>query len=527
VRLNRRSTHPGYGDGEGKVLAIISSPTAGSRDAALDTHAPLRIVRTGMALLSAQSVTWVASVASVLVVPRLLGADGYGLFASATTITGLGALFAALGSGRIIVRDIAREPAEAASIAYHAVVARLALWLVLAAVAAPVALFFIDRPMARLLLVLLGVAALLSSLGEVALGALQAHHTLGRAALVRSAVGIGAQLATISLVAAGAGVVGMSAVAVAASFVVAAATGRIFWSRYGGPVRWQARRCVELWRAGLPLLAVELGVMVYTSAGTLVLAASFGAVAVGPYALAWRLISIPTFVLSVVANATFPALAAAHHDPARFRILLANALRVLIAATVPMAVGLVVLAPQVVHLIGGDEFRDAAPVVRIFACALPLLTMNTVLALGVLAIDRQHSWALVMGAFGAANAALTLAAVHLSHAAWGSGAIGAALVPCTLELAMNAVAMWLLGRHCDRGATFGTMARALIASAPMALVVWLVAGQAGAIAAVPVGAAVYAAGAAWLRLLSRADLATIRAALRRGGPTPAELPAAP
>lgn len=507
-------------------MAIATAPASPPRDSSGDTHAPERIVRTGMALLSARSVTWAASAASVLVVPRFLGAEGYGMFASASTVTGLAALFAAFGSSRVIVREMARQPRDTATIAYHAVMSRLVLWCIVPLVGVPAMLFFVERPMARLLIALLAVAAVLSSLGEVALGGLQAHQTLGRAAIVRTIVGIATQGAAIALVVTGFGVLGISAVAVVGSLAVAGATGWIFWRSYGAPVQWEPRRSIALLRAGVPLLGVELGVTVYTSVGTLVLAAAFGAVAVGPYALAWRLISIPTFVLGVVANAAFPALAAAYRDPERFRTLLGHSLRVLIAATVPMAVGLVVLAPRIVHLVGGEEFADATPVVRIFACALPLLTMNTVLALGVLAIDRQRIWALVMGSFAAANAVMTLGAVYAANALWAHGAIAAALVPCVLELAMNAVAMRLLGRHCDQREALRTIARALLASVPMAGVVWFVGSAAGPIVAVPVGAAVYAVGAVALRLISRSDVATLRSALQRGTPAAAlEVPA--
>lgn len=72
----------------------------------------------------------------------------------------------------------------------------------------------------------------------------------------------------------------------------------------------------------------------------------------------------------------------------------------------------------------------------------------------------------------------------------------------------------------------GASGRAPVASVPMAAVVWFVGVLAGPLVAVPVGGIVYHGGAIALRPVSCSDVATLRAALRRGAPAPApEVPA--
>jgi O-antigen/teichoic acid export membrane protein len=482
-----------------------------------DTHAPPRIIRTGMALLSAQSVSWIASLGSVLIVPRYLGADSYGLYATAMTATLLAGLGASFGASRVVLRETAREPGAAANIAAHTAAVRLLIWCAVALVGLPAAWLLIDRPHALVVVTLMGGAAALSTFGDIALAALQAQHALGRAALMRSGILVAAQTVTCILVVAGFGVGSVAALALLSAAVTTATTIWLFWRRFAAPLRWSASRALQLGAAGAPLLAVDIAVTVYTGAGTLVLAATAGTVEVGPYALAWRLVGVPTFVLGIVAGATFPSLAAAHHDPARFRPLLANALRVLIAATVPMAAGLVLLAPDVVRLVGGDEYADAVPVTRIVGSVLPVMAMNTVLGMAALAIDRQRAWAAVTASLAAANLGLTYIAVRAAAAAWGSGATGAAIVPATLELIMTTSALMLLGRYCPRAALARVVARTLVATAPMALVTLLAHRTAGIVAAVPAGAATYAVAAVALHLVSRSDASLLVAALRRRG----------
>jgi O-antigen/teichoic acid export membrane protein len=469
-----------------------------------DTHAPPRIIRTGMALLSAQSVSWIASLGSVLIVPRYLGADSYGLYATAMTATLLAGLGASFGASRVVLRETAREPGAAANIAAHTAAVRLLIWCAVALVGLPAAWLLIDRPHALVVVTLMGGAAALSTFGDIALAALQAQHALGRAALMRSGILVAAQTVTCILVVAGFGVGSVAALALLSAAVTTATTIWLFWRRFAAPLRWSASRALQLGAAGAPLLA-------------LVLAATAGTVEVGPYALAWRLVGVPTFVLGIVAGATFPSLAAAHHDPARFRPLLANALRVLIAATVPMAAGLVLLAPDVVRLVGGDEYADAVPVTRIVGSVLPVMAMNTVLGMAALAIDRQRAWAAVTASLAAANLGLTYIAVRAAAAAWGSGATGAAIVPATLELIMTTSALMLLGRYCPRAALARVVARTLVATAPMALVTLLAHRTAGIVAAVPAGAATYAVAAVALHLVSRSDASLLVAALRRRG----------
>jgi O-antigen/teichoic acid export membrane protein len=201
--------------------------------------------------------------------------------------------------------------------------------------------------------------------------------------------------------------------------------------------------------------------------------------------LFWPLSLVP----SAVAAGAMPALtreALAERGPVRRRT--ASTLALL---AVPAAVGLALVSPALVALLFGGDFAPAALPLRILAIALVPMFLNALLAWALIAAGRATLPPRLMAV--RIVSAFLLAAFLVPR----FGAVGAAVGLVAAELLLLAV-----GARAAAAAGFAVpvarpTALALVASVPMALVVW--GARSSLVGAVVLGVLTYAAtlAAAW------------------------------
>lgn len=473
-----------------------------------------RIVRTGLALLSLQSMTWASTLVSTLFVPRFLGASTLGSYTTIYTAASLISLGAAFGSSNEIVKSVARDRSAAASIVAQAIAIRLLLWavasitcLTIAAIVAGGALILATS------LILLGAGVGL--VGGALQNGLQGNQTLGRAAAIGALVGVMTQAATIAALALGAGLIGLAIIGLVSALAITGGSTWIFTRSVPRSLRWSRKRVRTLVRSSLPFLANEAALAVYGSIDFLLLAALTNSSTVGNYSLAYKLAGIPVFASTIVMSAIYPSLAeSAGRDDAWFRRVVTSGTRLVLLVTLPMAAGLMAVAPEIVHIVGGGtEFKHAVPVLFLLAMFVPAASVHTILGTSLFARDRQRIVAAIAWLSAILNPLLNLAAIPLAVHLWGNGAIGAAAVMAPTELISGFLVWRAVGDDVDRRALLSAGTRALAACVLMALVARLVVGPAGLFVAVPAGALTYALLCVQFRLISIRDVIKVGGAI--------------
>ena len=240
-----------------------------------------RIVRTASALLSGQLITQVASLLSILIVPRVLGAADFGMLATAGAVGSLAATFAVFGTRDFLVKEAARSPEDSANVVANVIVTRIVIWLAVALVLTPLAFWYIDSPTGEKLIVIAILGTSFPLIGEAALGGLQAHHALGRAVVIRSALTMVGRLAAVALLLVGVDVVGFSLTSAVFAAPTALITLYLFWRRFGGEVRLGVSNSVNVIKGGAAFFALEIARITYGAADVLMLAAMTTASTVG------------------------------------------------------------------------------------------------------------------------------------------------------------------------------------------------------------------------------------------------------
>jgi O-antigen/teichoic acid export membrane protein len=471
-----------------------------------------RIVRNAVALGLSRPFTWFSAIGLAVLLPRYLGDVNLGKINFAFAFADWCGLLVSLGISTYLTKEVARREPEAGRLILNALVLRSAVALGVGGVAAAVATLLDFDGLTRQLVYLLTGHMLLVVVSGVLVGGLQGMQRLRIVAVVDAA----SKMLLLGLVALflsrGDGPIGV-AVAYVLSDVLLIGAYLYALRRLGG-----LRGTIDLsiWRAlvlgGMPFLLWEAALLTYARVDVLLLAIFTHDAVLGWYHAAYRLISIPLFIPAVVMTAIFPALSATAKDVALFSAIARRGVRVGLLVTLPMALGLMVLADKVVEFLGyPPEFRNSVTPIVLLAPSLPLVAVNMIVGSVLVARDRQRSWALVGVGAAVINPALNLLAIPYTQAQFGNGAIGAAAVTSFTEVFLLVAGQYLLPKGIiDTGTALNAL-KCLLVGLTMAAVVWNVR-ELPVIFGVLVGAVVYVAGCFLVGAVSLDDLRRLRRA---------------
>jgi O-antigen/teichoic acid export membrane protein len=407
--------------------------------------------------------------ASVVVTTRYLGASGYGKVALAFAFIQMLGVLADVGLLTVVVREISRDPAQTDRLVGNALLLRLALSLVTLALAAIASLLLPWDHEVRVAVLIAGVPFVLGLVNSALVAVFQARLRMDRAA-VSDVIGRAASfVALVVVVASDAGfyaVVGTAAVGAAVTLAIT----WTFVRREAHPVP-RAERTV--WRSllvtALPIGAALAVSEVFFRLDTLLVSAFRSYHEVGLYSLSYRIVELIAILPAIVMTSVFPLLSRYIHESRELAIRTIDAAGDLfVAVGVPIAAGGLIVAPELVRAIGGDEFAGAADALRILLFAVALAFVSGLFGHSLIAGGRQRS-ALRLGLVALAfNFAVNLVAIP----AWGIE--GAAAVAVASEVLLVGGGYLLVRRELGLAPRFALLWRVLVAAALMGGVLALV-----------------------------------------------------
>jgi O-antigen/teichoic acid export membrane protein len=225
----------------------------------------------------------------------------------------------------------------------------------------------------------------------------------------------------------------------------------------------------ELLRESLPLAAALAMNIVYLRLLVILVSIQTDEVETGLFVTGFRifeiLLGIPTLILAVA----LPLLAVAGaEDRDRLRYALQQMTEAAVAASLLLVLVTVVLAEPAILLLGGEQYRDAVPILQVLAFALLGIFLSQVWTLGLISLRRQRDVAV---ANAIALAFVLVVGVVLIRAYSGVGGAAAAVAT---EGTLALLIYWFLAR-ADRSVLprLGFLPRPLIAAVAAALVAFL------------------------------------------------------
>ena len=464
-----------------------------------------RVARNTAAQAAGKAAVLAIGAASIAVTTRYLGAAGYGSFALALALVQMLGVLADAGLTAVVVREISRAPQRTAELVGNALTVRLALGVVVVAVAALLALALPYSPDTRRAVLIAGAPFLLGLASSSVAAVFQARLQMWRAAAADVAGRLAAFAALVAVVSADLGFLAVVAsTAVGAAVALALSLLLVRGLAAVGP-----RADRHIWRelvvAGVPI-GVTLAVNeVYFRADTFILSLFRSFDEVGLYTFAYRVYELLALFPAIVMTSIFPLLSrflGMRRDAAARTIDAAADL--FVAVGVPIAAGGLVLPPELARVVAGDDFAGAATPLRLLLCASLPAWVSGLLGYALIAAGRQASVLRLSVAALGINVALNLALVP----PYGPDAAAAVALGCEAFLVAGG---WLLvRRHLAVAPRMALLWRALPAAAVMAAAVWWQRDLSLAIL-VPGGAALYAAALAAMGGVDRRTLEALRA----------------
>ena len=324
-----------------------------------------KVIRGGLARLCAQGASFVLRVGSLMILARLLGPTDFGLVGMVTAFTGVLALFRDFGLGSAAVQHTTVTEEQNSTLFWINMLLGAVLWLIALAMAPAIAAFY-HEPQLFGITAVLAVGFLFNAAGaqHTALLMRQMRFTaLAVINVVSLAIGI-----AIAIYAAKADYGYWALVSMSISSPIIATIG--LWLTTGWVPGMPRKRAGirSMMHFGGSLTLISLLMYIAYNADKIMIGRFWGVDAIGIYGRAYQIINIPTDNLnSAVGEVAFSALSRLQHDPVRFRSYFLKGFSLVLGLTLPVTIACALFADDVVFVLLGPKWADAATIVRLLA----------------------------------------------------------------------------------------------------------------------------------------------------------------
>lgn len=379
----------------------------------------------------------VSGLAVNVMVMRGLGVEGFGVYGYVMTLVGLASFGSSMGMDRLLKREMARD----ASLAGHYVATGLAASALLSLTTGTGILLWAGAVDGRLAVVIASaLAAVALGLQSLALVPVSAFHAIRRMGL-----GVRGNLAgrVVLVVATAAflwfrfGVLAVFSAQILDAFVTLAIVWFVYLRVVGSSTLatgWAEVR--GLIRTSVPFGLNALFVSIYLSVDVLLLAHIKGDTEVGIYRGAVMLLSLFPVVADTLSTGIYPRMARHLGRAELAGQELRFATRILLAVSVPAAVGGMMTAGPLLTFLGGPAFEVSALPFVVMAPLLPLRFLNNGYGMTLSALDHQQD---------RTNGAILAAIVNIGtnlYAIPHYGALGAAGTTLLTEIVLAVFMRW-------------------------------------------------------------------------------------
>jgi len=469
-----------------------------------------RIFKNSLFLALSRGLTLLASLGIYALIGRLLGADGLGQFSFILAYAGMFIFLSSLGLHLYVVREIARRRDQVELYLGNALALILLFSPIACGVMVLVAFAFLSlEPMVQ---VGIAIAGLYLVLGTLLVLFRAAFHSFERMELDTAST-LAENVAIISLCAvvllSGGGVIGLI-VAYAVARLLALVITILLYIRSIGPLplpTLHPSRSRAILIGALPFALNILTTTVYVQIDLLLLNLWQGDAASGYYKAATSLVIPLSIVATSVNRALFPDMARSFFSSLpRLTRTVESSIRYLFMLGWPMALGLALLAPQVIHLVYGSEFAPSVLCLRILAFIVPMRYINNTMGATLTATDRQGWRATMILLSALLNLLLNLFMIP----AWSY--VGASISTLLTEIFITIALYVTMRRHLSAVRLPGLIWRSLIGGLVMAAAIyWLQ--DASLLLVIPVGVLIYALALIGLKALPHEDMVRVKKAL--------------
>ena len=468
------------------------------------------LLRNFLSLLSGRFIGDLALFLLFVVLSRTFGEEGIGQYSFATVVGGLALILADFGLRTYTLKEVGRHREEARDRYWQIVASWLANSAITFGGLVPLVLLMPITEEAKWILILICSAQLLLGLTS-AMGVLfVAHERMELGALFESCANWLVALSAVSMVFLEGSLVAVSAT-IASAYMISAICALLVAFRYFQIQRGGFSLAVygTLLREALPFALRQILRQVTIRMDILFIGVLLGPAEVGAYAVAYRLIYMLFLMFNLVGIAIFPASARLFEEGREeFLRLAQQALGVVILISVPAAVGLALVAAEVIRLVFGSAFDTSIGLLQMLAILVAFFPLGMMMQNLLDCADRQ--------VMTLNTEAVGVVCGLIAHSVLIPlfGLKGAVVASILSEVAVVGTAAYGTRDIIRWPRLAGRFAIALLGSAALAALFFLLPTVSGFILIVP-AVAVYAAVVLCFRDLRRQELGALIGLLRK------------
>lgn len=404
--------------------------------------------------------------ATIAIMTRYLGQDGFGQYTTVVTFLSFFAVAADLGLTLVTVQMISQPGADQDEILSNLFSLRLFSALALLVIA-PISIWFLPYENSIKVGVAITTAAFLfPALNQILVGLFQKTLRLDKVSLAEIASRIVLFAGTLMAVRADWGLNGILWVSVASaassfllhylfSLKLAKISINFNWKIWQDIIR-------NSWPIGLTIVFN----LIYLRADTLILSLFRGANEVGIYGATYKVIDVLITIPFIFAGIVLPIMTSGwRSDKSQFKRVLQKSVDLMAILAVPLFFGAQFLSERLMTLVAGSDFAASGPVLRILILAASIIFVGTMFSHAVIAVDKQRS---IIGAyFFVAVTALIGYLILIPKYSY----FGAAWITIYSELSIALASGWLVWRTSAFVPNLKVASKSVLACIPMSA--WL------------------------------------------------------
>lgn len=342
-------------------------------------------------LLAGEAISRTIRAIVVIYAARILGTAGYGAFAFAMAIANFAAIFTDLGVTSIVGREVSKNPQERARYFANALTLKGALLTLNVSIILFIIPALTTIPAAIPLLPLIAALLVFDTLRDFAMAFFRALERMEWDALVKTLTNIGIAIIGISSLK----MIG-TAFALTSAYIIGAAFGLCVAAivLFAHSRSWFAplekgllkNIAAASWPIGLLALAGAFSI----NTDMIMLGWLTEPETVGLYAAAQKPIQLLYIFPGLIASAMFPVMARlAHKNDIRLRTMVEQGSKITLMLAIPMTLGGIILAPNLIQFIYGTAYAGASLSFQILLLTLLVMFPFAVINYTILAYNRQ------------------------------------------------------------------------------------------------------------------------------------------
>lgn len=351
-----------------------------------------KIAKNTTVLFVSQIITYLLGFFITMYTARYLGVEGFGIIGSALALTGIFGVFADLGLGTVMVREVSREKSLGNKYLFNIAFLKFFLAFLMFGLIAITVYLVGYPPIVSNVVYIITLSVLIGGYTGILNAVFQANEKMEFIS-VGNVLNSGVMLlGTIIGISYGFDIIFFAVLYVISNLAVLFYIFSVYKWKFSFP---KPSIDVNFWKPTLmlaiPLSIVTIFSMIAFRVDTILLSIIKGSVAVGWYTASYRLMEVFLFLPGVFAIAVFPVFSKFHvssGDSLRFSYQ--KSFKYLTIISIPIAVGTTILASDIILLIYKSGFSESIIILQILIWTIPITFLNSIFGTIIPAMNRQN-----------------------------------------------------------------------------------------------------------------------------------------